>query len=75
MTDAIPFEFDSEFQRKRMLHVLENTLTDTQRCLIKEYYFAGKSICQIAEERGVNRASVWRCLRRAEDRMRRYLCY
>lgn len=75
MTNATPYEFDHELQQRRMLHVLENALTETQRLMVREHYFENKPICQIARERGVNRASVWRCLRRAEERMRRYLCY
>ena len=50
-------------------------LTDRQRETLLAHYFENKPICQIARERGVNRATVWRCLRRAEDRMRRYLMY
>lgn len=75
MTNTIPYEFDHELQQKRMMHVLQNALTEKQRATLLAHYFENKPICQIARERGVNRASVWRCLRRAEDRMRRYLLY
>ena len=75
MTNTIPYEFDSQLQQKRMMHVLNHALTDTQRDTLLAHYFENKPICQIARERGINRASVWRCLRRAEERMRRYLCY
>jgi len=75
VTNTIACEFDRELQLRRTMHVLQNALTETQRATLLAHYFENKPICQIARERGVNRASVWRCLKRAEARMRLYLNY
>lgn len=64
-----------EIQLRRMKHVMENELTPLQRDLLTAIYYEGKSQVQIAQERGVCRSTVCRTLRRAEDRLRRYLRY
>ena len=39
------------------------------------YYFQGQNIPAIAREQGVNKSTVCRTLRRAEERLRRFLQY
>ena len=64
-----------EVQMKRVRRVMEHELTDLQRETVIAYYFEGKNICRIAEERGVNKSTVCRTLHRAGQKLRRYLRY
>ena len=64
-----------EVQMKRVRLVMEHELTPLQRQTIIAYYFEGKNICQIAQERGVHKSTVCRTLHRAEARLRRCLRY
>ena len=62
-------------QMQRLRRVIERELPQTQREIILAYYFQDKTIPQIAAERGVQKSSVSRCLKRAENRVRRCLRY
>ena len=62
-------------QMERIRRVMEQELTQKQREVILAYYFQDKTIPQIAAERGVQKSSVSRCLKRAENRVRRCLRY
>ena len=64
-----------QVQMQRVQRVLEEELTELQRQTLMEYYFQEKNIPQIAAERGVNKSTVSRTLRRAENKLRRYLRY
>ena len=64
-----------EVQLKRVQRVIREELTELQRQTLTAYYFHQRTIPQIAEERGVNKSTVGRTLRRAEERLRRYLRY
>lgn len=64
-----------EMQLGRLRRVIDNELTEHQRLVIQEYYLAGKTMSQIARERGVNKSTVCRTIQRAERRMRRCLRY
>ena len=64
-----------QVQLKRLRRVIECELTDIQREILVAYYFQHKTMAQIAEERGVCRSTVCRCLHRAEERVRRCLRY
>jgi len=64
-----------EQQIKRMKQVIREELTELQRYTILAYYFENKSVLQIAEERSVNKSTVCRTLRRAENKLRRFLQY
>ena len=64
-----------EVQLKRVRRVIEEELTELQRQTLTAYYFQRKTIPQIAAERGVNKSTVSRTLRRAEEKLRRYLKY
>lgn len=64
-----------EAQMKRVLAVIENELTEKQQEVIRAYYLEGKSIPEIADERGINKSSASRCLRRAEKKVRLCLKY
>lgn len=64
-----------EQQIKRMKVVIREELTELQRYTILAYYFENKTLLQIAEERNVNKSTVCRTLRRAEDKIRRFLQY
>ena len=60
---------------ERIRRVIQEELTELQRELLMAYYFQEISIPQIARERGVNKSTVSRTLRRAEDKLRKYLKY
>ncbi|MBR7179026.1 MAG: sigma-70 family RNA polymerase sigma factor [Oscillospiraceae bacterium] len=62
-------------QLQRIRRVIENELTPKQREVMLAYYFQDKTVPQIAEERGVHRSSVSRCLKRAERKVRLCLRY
>jgi len=62
-------------QLQRIQRVIQEELTELQRQTIVAYYFQELSIPQIAAERGVNRSTISRTLRRAEDKLRRCLRY
>lgn len=62
-------------QLDRIRRVVEEELTDRQRETLIAYYFQDKNIPQIAKDRGVNKSTVSRTLKRAEAKLRRYLRY
>ena len=62
-------------QMQRIRRVIEMELTQKQREVILAYYFQDKTIPQIAAERGIQRSSVSRGLRRAEKKVRLCLRY
>lgn len=64
-----------EQQIRRMKAVIREELTELQRYTILAYYFDNKTLLQIAEERGVNKSTVCRTLKRAENKLRRFLRY
>lgn len=64
-----------DVQLKRLRRVIEVELTQNQREVLVAYYFQQKNIPQIAQDRGVNKSTVSRTLRRAEERVRRCLRY
>ncbi len=64
-----------ETQLQRIRRVIEHELTQKQREVMLAYYFQDKTIPQIAEERGVHRSTVSRCLKRAERKVQLCLKY
>ena len=64
-----------QVQLKRVKRVMECELSEIQRETVISYYFLGRNICQIAQDRGVNKSTVCRTLKRAEERIRRCLRY
>lgn len=62
-------------QLERVRNVIRDELTPAQREVLIAYYFQEMNIVQIARERGVNKSSVSRTLRRAEAKLRKYLKY
>lgn len=61
--------------RRNLRRVRELELTDRQAEMIHLYYDLGMSIPQIAQEKGVNKSSVSRTLKRGRERLKRYLQY
>lgn len=64
-----------EVQLKRIQRVMQEELTPLQRQTLTAYYFQQQTIPRIAADRGVNKSTVSRTLRRAEEKLRRYLRY
>lgn len=64
-----------EVQLNRIQKVIREELTPLQREMMVAYYFQEQTIPEIARERCVNKSTVWRTLRRAEDKLRKYLKY
>jgi len=62
-------------QIKRVNRVIAEELTPVQREILLAYYIENKKICRIAEDRGVQKSTVSRTLKRAERKLRRYLRY
>ena len=53
--------------------IMEQELTALQRQTIEDYYLNGMTLEQIAKERYVNKSTVQRTLKRAEETIRRFL--
>lgn len=76
---SIPFEQDAalqlprQVQLQRVQRVIREELTPLQRETVLFFYFHHMTIAQIAAHRGVHKSTVLRTLRRAEDKLRRYL--
>ena len=64
-----------EVQKKRVQQVIQEELTELQRYTLIAYYFQEQTVLQIAQDRGVNKSTVWRTLHRAEEKLRRFLRY
>ena len=64
-----------QIRMERIRDVIQFELTDFQRDTIIAYYFHMNTIPEIAARRGVNKSTVSRTLRRAEEKLRRYLRY
>lgn len=64
-----------EIQMKRIRRVIEEELTPIQREVLLAYYIQDQTTVEIARDRGVNKSTISRTLRRAEDKLRRYLRY
>lgn len=64
-----------EVQQRRLERVIREALTDCQREILLAYYYGGRTVTQIAADRGVNKSTVCRTLHRAEARVRRCLRY
>lgn len=77
----IPFEdylgprMPRKVQLQRVQQVIHEELTPLQQETLMAYYFREMSIIEIAKERGVNKTTVWRTLRLAESKVKRYLKY
>lgn len=64
-----------EIQIKRVNRVIAEELTPTQREILLEYYIQNRKIAEIARDRGIYKSTVSRTLKRAEEKLRRYLRY
>lgn len=64
-----------EVQLHRLRQVIQGELTELQRYTLMAYYFEDRTLEQIAKDRGVKKSTVWRTLKRAEDKLRRVLQY
>ena len=64
-----------EVQVQRLRRVIQQELTELQRHTLTAYYFGDQTLEQIAEERNVAKSTVWRTLKRAENKIRRILKY
>lgn len=66
----------SNRQRTEILQaILENECTGCQRSTFVDYHFLGKTMPQIARERGVHISTVSRDLKRAEKKVKRFTKY
>ena len=64
-----------EIQIRRMRQVIHGELTELQRYTLMAYYFQEQTLAQIAQDRGVNKSTVLRTLRRGEQKLRKFLKY
>ncbi len=61
--------------RRLISDIIKTELTENQRELVMEYYYNGKTIEEIAKQKGVNKGSVSRSLKRARERVATTLRY
>ena len=70
---------DNRQRLERLVHYLPlaiaEELTPRQQQLLRMFYYDGKSVTDIAHELAVNKSTVSRTLRRAQDRLRKSLRY
>ena len=64
-----------QVQLGRIRQVLDKELTPLQKETLIAYYFHHESIPKIAQRRGVNKSTVSRTLKSAEQRLKQYLRY
>ena len=64
-----------DMQLERVRNVIREELTQIERETLTAYYFQEMTVVQIALARGVNKSTVSRTLRRAENRLQKYLKY
>lgn len=62
-------------QLQRVQRVIQEELTELQRETLLAHYFREMNVTEIARERNVNKSTVSRTLRRAENKLKRYLRY
>jgi len=60
-------------QVKQIKTVMQEELTDLQRYTLIAYYFENRTLVQIADACSVNKSTICRTLKRAEDKLRRFL--
>lgn len=60
---------------KRLEYAMETELNENQRRIVRGYYVEHRTIPEMAKEKGVNKSTVCRTLRRAEAKLRRILRY
>lgn len=61
--------------RRNLRRAREMELTERQAEMISLYYDLGMSIPQIAQEKGINKSTVSRTLKRGRERLKRCLQY
>ena len=64
-----------EVQWRRVQAVIREELTDRERQTLTAYYIDRRTVPQIARDQGVNKSTAWRNLKRAENKLRRFLRY
>lgn len=72
---ARSYGLSHEVQLQRLRRVIAGELTELQRYTLVAYYFEQQTLEQIAQDRNVNKTTVWRTLKRAEAKLRRVLQY
>lgn len=71
----VSIRLPKKIQQQRLHRVIREELTELQRYTVIAYYFRELTMDQIARERRVNKSTVSRTLKRAEDKLRRFLQY
>lgn len=66
---------DVQKQKRILMRILAEELSDSQRQTFLAYHVERKTVEQIAEEQGVNKSTVSRTLKRAEDNVYRITKY
>ena len=61
--------------RRNMRKIRKTELTPRQEEMLHLYYDLGRTIPQIAREKGLNKSTVSRTLARAREKLKRYLQY
>lgn len=72
LKSAFSIEDSSGFSHKighLIKEVMEGELTEIQRDAVKEFYYNGKTVTQIAKDRGVNKSTVSRNLKVARNKI------
>ena len=62
-------------QAEQLQNLIRQELTELQHDTLIAYYVEGKTLPEIAGERNVNKSTVSRTLKRAEEKLARFLQY
>lgn len=64
-----------DVQLQRLREVIDRELTEIERETLTAYYFQEMKLAEIAKMRGVHISTVSRTLRRAENKLQKFLRY
>lgn len=64
-----------EFLKQQLRRAMNTELTESQRAVVTDFYFGGRTVTEIAAERGVNKSTVSRQLKRSREKLRTVLRY
>ena len=73
--ESAALQLPKEVQLQRIRNVIDQQLSEMQRQTLIDFYYRKLTLTQIAKLRGVNKSTVLRTLRRAEENLRTYLKY
>lgn len=69
MKNAPTSEYKSRIMKKALAKIIENDLSEKQKAYLCLYFFDGLSMTDIAKKYGVNKSTVSRLIKKAQNRI------